>query len=58
MSSDCTLDSKDTETLICSLNVPEVDAQIISRQVRLLVTVNRDGVDVVRMSIRVHFSTG
>lgn len=51
------LTAKDTETLIRRLNVPEVNAQIIGRQIRLLVTVNRDRVDVVRMSVRVHLST-
>lgn len=43
---------KDTETTICDAQVPHVDTEVISRQIGLSIAVNRDRVDMVRMSIR------
>lgn len=46
--------SKDTEAAVCDAQVPHIDAEIISRQVRLPVTVDWDGVDMVGMSVGKH----
>jgi len=45
-----------TEALVADVQIPEVDSQIISRDVRFLVRVDRDGVNVVGMSVRVDLS--
>lgn len=48
--------TKDTEAAISDLQIPEVNAQVICRQVSLTVTVDWDGVDMVGVSIRKHSS--
>lgn len=45
---------KDTEAAVSDLEVPKVNAQVICRQVRFVVTVDRDGVDVVGVSVGEH----
>ena len=45
-----------TEALITDVEIPQVDSQIVSRDVGLAIRIDRDGVDVVRMCIRVDFS--
>lgn len=48
--------TKDTEAAISDLQIPEVNAQVICRQVSLTVTVDWDGVDMVGVSIGKHSS--
>lgn len=45
---------KDTEAAVGDLQVPQVDAQVVCRQVGLIVAVDRDGVDMVRVSVGEH----
>jgi hypothetical protein len=47
---------KRTEALVADVQVPEVDAQVIGRDVGLSIRVDRDGVDVVGMGIGVDLS--
>lgn len=48
----CTLKpTNDTEAAVCDVQMPEVDPQVISRHVGLIVRVDRDGVDVVGVSV-------
>ena len=42
---------EDTKALISSLEVPEVHSQVVGRQVRAIITVHRDGVDVVGVRV-------
>lgn len=42
---------KDTEALVCDLQMPKVNAKVISWQICFLVTVDRDWVDVVSVGI-------
>lgn len=42
---------KDTEALIRDLQVPQVDPEVVGRQIRLLVAVHRYGVDVVSVGV-------
>lgn len=49
---------KDTKTLIGYLKVPQINPQVISRHVGLVVAVDRYGVDVVRVRIGKHSSWG
>lgn len=44
----------DTEAAVGDLQVPEVDAQVVRRQVGLVVAVDGDGVDVVGVRVRKH----
>ena len=44
-------EAKDTEALVGDLQMPEVDPEIVSGHVGLLVTVDRDGVDVVGVCV-------
>ena len=43
---------EDTKALVCSLQVPEVHSKIVGRKVCAVITVHRDGVDVIRVCIR------
>ena len=43
---------EDTKALVCSLQVPEVHSKIVGREVRAVITVHRDGVNVIRVCIR------
>lgn len=43
--------NKRTETLVTDVEVPEVDAEIIGRDVRFTVGVDGDGVDVISMGV-------
>lgn len=52
------LQGKDTKTLIGYLKVPQINPQVISRHVGLVVAVDRDGVDVVCVRIGKHSSWG
>lgn len=45
---------QDTEAAVGDLQVPQVDAQVVGGQVRLVVAVYRDGVDVVSVSVCEH----
>ena len=45
-----------TERLIRNVQVPQVDSQIICTHVRLTIRIDRDRIDVVRMSVCVNFS--
>lgn len=45
---------KDTEAPVCDAQVPHIDAEVVSRQVGLPITVDWDGVDMVGMSIGKH----
>lgn len=45
---------EDTEAAVCDLQVPQVDAQVVSRQVGLVVAVDRDRVDVVGVGVGEH----
>lgn len=45
------IQKKDTETAVRDAQVPHIDAEVISRQVGLPVAVDRDGVDMVGMSV-------
>jgi hypothetical protein len=47
---------KDTEALVGNVEMPEVDAEVISREESELVAVHRHRVDVVRVSVSVHTS--
>lgn len=47
-------EQKDTKAAISDLQMPEVNAQVICRQVGLTVAVDRDGVDVVGVSVGKH----
>lgn len=42
---------QDAEAAIGDLQVPQVDAKVVGRQVRLVVAVDRDGVDVVSVGV-------
>lgn len=44
-----------TKTLVASIEVPEVNAQIVRRNVRFLVRVDRDGMDVVGVGVGINF---
>lgn len=43
--------TKDTEAAVCDAQVPHIDAEVIGRQVGLPVAVDRDGVDMVSVSV-------
>lgn len=45
---------KDTEAAVSNLEVPEVDAEVVCRQVGLIVTVDWDRVDMVGVSVGEH----
>lgn len=45
---------KDTEAAVGDLQVPEVDAEVVCRQIRLVVAVDRDGVDMIGVSVGKH----
>ena len=45
------LDVDDVEGLIGALHVPQVDAEVVGREVGLRVRVHRDGVDVVCVGV-------
>lgn len=45
---------KDTEAAVGDLQVPEVDAEVICRQICLVVAVDRDGVDMIGVSVGKH----
>lgn len=45
-----------TEALIANVEVPEVDAQVVCRNVSFAIRVDRDRVDVVSMGIGVDFA--
>lgn len=45
---------KDTEAAVGDLQVPEVDAEVVRGQIRLVVAVDRDGVDMVGVSVGEH----
>lgn len=45
-----------TEALVADVQVPEVDAQVIRRDVGLPVRVDRDRVDMVGVGVRVYFA--
>ena len=45
---------KDTEAAVGDAQVPQVDAQVVRRQVRLTVGVDGDGVDVVGVGVGKH----
>ena len=45
---------QDTEALVCSLQVPKVQSEVIGREVRAVVAVDRDGVDVVGVCVGEH----
>lgn len=47
---------EDTEAAVRDAQVPHIDAEVISRQVRLPVTVDWDGVDMVGVTIGEHSS--
>ena len=51
-----TKDTEDTKAAVSDLQVPEVDAKVIGRQVGLTVAVDRDGVDVVGVRVSKHSS--
>lgn len=42
---------EDTEATVSDVEMPQVNSQVISRQVRLTVAVDTDGVDVICMCI-------
>lgn len=42
---------KDTEAAVIDAEVPQVDPQVIGRQVSLTVAVDADGVDVIRVCV-------
>jgi hypothetical protein len=44
-----------TETLITDVQIPEVDPEVVCGDVRLLVGINGDGVDVISVCIGVNF---
>jgi hypothetical protein len=44
-----------TETLITDVQIPEVDPEVICGDVRLLVGINGDGVDVISVCVGVNF---
>lgn len=50
------MDCKDTKAAIGDLQIPQVDAKVICGQISLTIAVDRDGVDVVGVSIRKHSS--
>lgn len=45
-----------TETLIAYIQVPQVDPQIVGRNIGFLIRVDRDGVYVICMGIGVYFT--
>lgn len=45
-----------TETLVTDIQVPQIDPEVIGRNVSLLVRVDRDGVYVVSVCVRVYFA--
>ena len=45
-----------TEALVTDVQIPQVDSQIISRDVCFLVRIDRDGVNVVGVGVRVDLS--
>lgn len=50
------LELKDTEAAVCDVQVPHIDAEVISGQVGLPIAVDRDGVDMVSVSVGEHSS--
>lgn len=42
---------KDTKTSVCDFQVPQVDPQVVCRQVSFIVTIDGDGIDVIRVGI-------
>lgn len=49
-----TVTHKDTEAAVGDVQVPEVDPQVISWHVGLIVGVDRDGVDVIGVGVGEH----
>ena len=45
-----------TETLITDAQVPQVDPQVVRRDISLAIRVDRDRVDMVRVGVCVYFS--
>lgn len=43
-----------TETLVAGIEVPEIDAKVVGGDVRLLIRVHGDGMNVVGMGVRVN----
>lgn len=48
------MDKQDTEASVGEVQVPQIDPEVIGRQIRLVVTVDGDGVDVVGVSVGVN----
>jgi hypothetical protein len=45
-----------TETLVADVEIPQVDPQIVRRDVRLLIGIDRYRIDMVCVSIGIYFS--
>ncbi len=48
------MDKQDTEASVGEVQVPQIDPEVIGGQIRLVVAVDGDGVDVVGVSVGVN----